>query len=220
MVSLFYFGPLKVKEEKKEVDGKSVIVKTSIADQQAKQPESLRNPYNFLVQLFILMREQNKMSNDQKAVHNAYLENRSKFQWPRDDREAHSVLTDFFSQASFIKRIELHQKHINKSKTRMSSLFTLYYIELSDNNRMMNMVSFGDTGYEILKSHQSKDKKVSEQVTKEEKKEKRKPDQERLSKLAKPKDKWKVGKKLVELQKMFPHDRVLERMIAEEFSKN
>jgi hypothetical protein len=64
------------------------------------------------------------------------------------------------------------------------------------------------------------DKKTFEKVTKEEKKEKRKPDQERLSKLAKPKDKWKVGKKLVELQKMFPHDRVLERMIAEEFSKN
>jgi hypothetical protein len=79
MVSLFYFGPLKVIEEKKEVDGKSVIVKTSIADQQAKQPESLRNPYNFLVQLFMLMREQNKMSNEQKAVHNVYLENRSKF---------------------------------------------------------------------------------------------------------------------------------------------
>ena len=79
MVSLFYFGPLKVIEEKKEVDGKSVIVRTSIADQQAKQPESLRNPFNFLVQLFMLMREQNKMSNEQKAVHNAYLENRSKF---------------------------------------------------------------------------------------------------------------------------------------------
>jgi hypothetical protein len=84
----------------------------------------------------------------------------------------------------------------------------------------MNMVSYGDVGYEKLKSYQSKDKKDSEQVTKEEKKEKRKPDQERLSKLAKPKDKWKVGKKLMELQKMFPHDRVLERMITEEFSKN
>jgi hypothetical protein len=79
MVSLFYFGPLKVLEERKEIDGKSVIVKTSIADQQAKQPDSLRNPYNFIVQLFMLMRDQNKMSNDQKVVHNIYLENRSKF---------------------------------------------------------------------------------------------------------------------------------------------
>jgi len=48
----------------------------------------------------------------------------------------------------------------------------------------------------------------------------KKLDQDRLSKLAVPKDKWKVGKKLLELQKMFPHDRVLERMIKEEFSKN
>ena len=79
MVSLFYFGPLKVVEERKEIDGKSVIVKTSIADQQVKQPDSLRNPYNFIVQLFMLIRDQNKMSNDQKVVHNIYLENRSKF---------------------------------------------------------------------------------------------------------------------------------------------
>jgi hypothetical protein len=79
MVSLFYFGPLKVVEERKEIDGKSVIVKTSIADQQAKQPDSLRNPYNFIVQLLMLIRDQNKMSNDQKVVHNIYLENRSKF---------------------------------------------------------------------------------------------------------------------------------------------
>jgi hypothetical protein len=79
MVSLFYFGPLKVLEERKEIDGKSVIVKTSIADQQAKQPDSLRNPYNFIVQLLMLIRDQNKMSNDQKVVHNIYLENRSKF---------------------------------------------------------------------------------------------------------------------------------------------
>jgi hypothetical protein len=28
-----------------------------------------------------------------------------------------------------------------------------------------------------------------------------------------PKDKWKVGKELKELQKQFPHDRVLERMV-------
>ena len=32
---------------------------------------------------------------------------------------------------------------------------------------------------------------------------------ERLNELAKPKDKWKVGKKLLEMQKKFPHDRVL-----------
>ena len=107
----------------------------------------------------------------------------------------------------------MHQKNINKSKTRMNSLFTLYYVEMSENNKLMNMVAYGDTGYTILKKHQSSEKKTDVPATKEEKSEKRKPDQERLSKLAKPKDKWKVGKKLLEIQKMFPHDRVLERMI-------
>jgi|TARA_B110000285_G_scaffold163713_1_gene182838 hypothetical protein len=35
-----------------------------------------------------------------------------------------------------------------------------------------------------------------------------------------PKDKWKVGNELKALQKKFPHDRVLERMVAEEFKSN
>lgn len=41
-----------------------------------------------------------------------------------------------------------------------------------------------------------------------------------MDSLSKPKDKWKVGKRLMELQREFPHDRVLERMIKEEFGKN
>ena len=38
--------------------------------------------------------------------------------------------------------------------------------------------------------------------------------------LAEPKDKWKQGRKLLELKKQFPHDRVLERMIEQEFKDN
>lgn len=38
--------------------------------------------------------------------------------------------------------------------------------------------------------------------------------------MAKPKDFWKVGKKLLELQKKFPHDRVIERMLQNEFRTN
>ena len=60
-------------------------------------------------------------------------------------------------------------------------------------------------------------KEQSEKLSKEAE-EKRK--EEYYSKLAKPKDKWKVGRKLLELQKAFPHDRVLERMVAEEFKSN
>lgn len=42
----------------------------------------------------------------------------------------------------------------------------------------------------------------------------------RIEELAKPKDKWKRGKKLLELQKKFPHDMVLQKMIKEEFKEN
>lgn len=37
---------------------------------------------------------------------------------------------------------------------------------------------------------------------------------------ADPKDKWKLGNQLKELKRLFPHDRVLERMIEEEFKSN
>ncbi len=37
---------------------------------------------------------------------------------------------------------------------------------------------------------------------------------------AQPKDKWKLGRELKNLQKQFPHDRVIERMIEEEFKTN
>ena len=41
-----------------------------------------------------------------------------------------------------------------------------------------------------------------------------------LDSIAQPKDKWKLGNELKQLQKKFPHDRVLERMIEEEFKSN
>lgn len=45
-------------------------------------------------------------------------------------------------------------------------------------------------------------------------------DYERLRSLATPKDSWRVGKELLKLKKLFPHDRVLERMIESEFKAN
>ena len=41
-----------------------------------------------------------------------------------------------------------------------------------------------------------------------------------LDSIAQPKDKWKLGNELKELQRKFPHDRVLERMVEEEFKSN
>ena len=41
-----------------------------------------------------------------------------------------------------------------------------------------------------------------------------------VNEMAQPKDKWKRGKKLLELQKLFPHDLILQRMIKDEFKEN
>lgn len=41
-----------------------------------------------------------------------------------------------------------------------------------------------------------------------------------LEELCKPKDKWKRGKKLMDLARLFPHDLVLQRMIKDEFKEN
>jgi hypothetical protein len=41
-----------------------------------------------------------------------------------------------------------------------------------------------------------------------------------LTELAKPKDKWKVGRTLLELKKKFKHDMTLQKMIHEEFKEN
>ncbi len=42
----------------------------------------------------------------------------------------------------------------------------------------------------------------------------------RLEELSQPKDKWLTGKTMKSLQHDFPHDRVLEKMIKEEFREN
>jgi hypothetical protein len=42
---------------------------------------------------------------------------------------------------------------------------------------------------------------------------------QRIKKLSKPNDKRKVAKQLMVLRQMFPHDRVLERMVQDELGK-
>lgn len=62
--------------------------------------------------------------------------------------------------------------------------------------------------------------KLLKSVFGDEKIKKLEKDKFNLDELAKPKDKWKRGKKLLELKKKFPHDMVLQKMIQEEFKEN
>lgn len=54
---------------------------------------------------------------------------------------------------------------------------------------------------------------TEQQRQKREKQEKEAASKKRIEELAKPKDKWVVGKELKKLRQQFPHDRVLERMV-------
>lgn len=103
-----------------------------------------------MVQLFRMQIEQNKLSSDCQSVKNAFLENRSRFSWPRDDKEATEILNHFFSDSSFVTRLQQHQAHVNKSKHKAKSILTLYYVELSDANKLLNMLAYGDKGSQIL----------------------------------------------------------------------
>ena len=76
----------------------------------------------------------------------------SKFQWPRDEKSASALLRDFFSDSNFIRRVKLHQQHICKSKLKQNSIITLYYKEMTRQDKITNLVS-QSKGYELLQQH-------------------------------------------------------------------
>ena len=90
--------------------------------------------------LLKMMREKEQLKNpiDLNAVRNIYHENRSLFTWPRDDREATQLYTDFFSDANFIERVKIHKKRIKpsvKARTKADELLTLYWAEMNERNK-------------------------------------------------------------------------------------
>ena len=104
--------------------------------------------------LLKMMREKEQLKNpiDLNAVRNIYHENRSLFTWPRDDREATQLYTDFFSDANFIERIKIHKKRIKpnvKARTKADELLTLYWAEINERNKIMNLVA-QPNGYKVL----------------------------------------------------------------------
>lgn len=85
---------------------------------------------------------------------------------------------------------------------------TLYYMEISEQNKLINLIKYGKRGYDILlkvqqdekAQHDEQVKKEREDLEKSEKKESRKEiNMDRLDNLAKPKDKWKLGRRLLEI---------------------
>jgi len=52
------------------------------------------------------------------------------------------MIIDFFSEAEFLKRLNLHREHICKSKTKKQQDLKLYYVENLQRDRQINLIDF------------------------------------------------------------------------------
>ena len=95
---------------------------------------------------------------------------------------------------------------------------------MNEKERVLNYLHLADAE-KILNQRDSEAKKAKVEAIRKQENENKETEKavwhkKRLNELAKPKDKWKVGKELMALQSKFPHDRVLQRMVKEEFKEN
>jgi len=132
--------------------------------------------------------------------------NANKSLFPSASLNVYTLLSTFCKDTELIKRVELHRQHINKSKLKRQTLLSLYYVELNEQTRQLNFIyKPADQGTNLIAAHfreiKDKEDKAREEeqarqtkLAQSEKKPVRKFDELRLTSLAKPKDKWKVGK--------------------------
>ena len=188
-------------------------------------PEEVQQKFKFFTQLFAFVRKSGSMSNDSGVVREIYIANRQHIQVPKDERTAKNWIADFFSDKEFLVRLNLHREHICKSKTKKQQALKLYFVEIQAQEKQINLIDCAD-GLKIIQNDIDEKKRAVEEKERKRqedlaaKQEKAKLNKSRMAELAKPNDKWKVGKKLIELQKQFPHDRVLQRMVKQEFASN
>ena len=204
-------------------------------DMSLYSKESIDN-YNFFLKLFSLFtREKKVMVNDSSTLYDYYCEQKAAFTYPSQEHIALNMIRDFFTAEKFLLRLNLHREHICKSKTKKQQILKLYYVEIPQRERLMNLIDFtpadksGKDGLAVIQEDADKTRAAEEAkeqrrqdriLAKLEKDKITKASKVRMNELAKPNDKWKVGKKLIQLQKDFPHDRVLQRMVKEEFKAN
>jgi len=83
-------------------------------------PQEQANKYKFFLQLFGIVRQtgQKVMSNDPAVVKEIYHSQKQNFSWPNDERTAVAAITEFFSPAEFLKRLNIHREYVCKSKTK------------------------------------------------------------------------------------------------------
>lgn len=150
-----------------------------------------------------------------------------------------SIQSYFSSEKELIDMVVIQYEKDVAPELRSNDKLIEYYNETKENDKLKKGI-FRPNGREIVKKHvEEANKKLTAaklfEVFQEKKKEEAKnklfeeikkdfknPEvkAKTLDELTKPKDKWRRGKKLMELQKKFPHDLILQRMVKEEFKEN
>lgn len=164
------------------------------------------------------------------------------------EKDHELLLKDFFSPESFIKRLKLHMMYICKSRTKAQMTLSLYYASLRPLERQLNLIDYQPTTgnkekrfdglpaeellliYDEIRSERAeawlaamyKQLRKRNMVTRKNQEEAKVKleKQDRLNKLATPKDKFEKLRELLRLKAQFPSDVVVRRMIKEELKAN
>ena len=150
-----------------------------------------------------------------------------------------SIKTYFSSEKDFMDRVIVNYEKEVAPRLRANDRILDFYRAINPETRKKRGIDRRD-GEQVIRTHvEQENKRLQEEQDKLAKKEEKKQNllkklaQEiakdfkdpevkphSLEELAQPKDKWKRGKKLLDVQKKFPHDLVLQRMIKDEFKEN
>lgn len=185
-----------------------------------------------------------KPTNSPSEILKLYQEHSAKSGIQSSGHEVSEAVAEFFKPVNCYKRLCLHRDFVNKSQLKRGTPLKIYYLNLTEEERLVNLLQIAskaeafeliDKQVKLEKDQEEKAKAEKQKVAEEKKKkylemikkevfgdslaklDKKKTVKEIFDGLAEPKDKWKLGKLLKELQAKFPHDRVLQRMVQFEF---
>jgi hypothetical protein len=160
--------------------------------------------------------------------------------WTLGDKNFEASLMDYFSEGKIIKRLsKIFENVCGYECFHPRPLHDYWFKQVTNETKYLKGLNKFDTDslYKILEEYYEKrveeDKKYEEEKKKDAKKEetlkkgknKITKDQyenlkKKFDKLAKPKDKWRTGRAMINLRKQFQYDNIIKKMIKYEFETN
>lgn len=164
MLKLYFLGAPKVTERPHSACSAQ---KPPSATQQASEPsQTQKDSFSFMMKLAKIMCETDQVSNEATEMQKTYEANKSLLP---SNVNVRTLLATFCSDVEFIKRVELHRQHINKSKLKRQTLLSLYYVELNEQTRALNFIfKPNDDGAKMIERHFKEIKDKEDKVREEE----------------------------------------------------